>query len=740
MTDSPQAGPAENNSDGQIRNPGILGLELSIVNIHLDELHNDDSLPPEKRQLYLQYYFHQREKFHSRLKTLALQEKVQLCERELAENESAITFARSEAGAAKARERWQQQLRAAALSGGSKNAYEISQIPKSAEEAERAFVGRFESERQNALTALATARSELDTSILLFKSSLKHEAIWNVHLPEINEWERTQEWEQITPKELRPAVKALRKKFDHHAWKVRRSTEVFCYEALHPRGPSLLEAEDAGQYQNFLIAFLGNTGRRLFTGEKFEPPAIFKRYFDAYLAGVKIVTSAIFNELLEIAIQQAQHLACHPIEWTKKHLLMLIRSEKTDVRLWIRAVCDHDSPYRPGDIDESIYWGQWRAPRLVHMEPAGNTLSDPDNAWTRDNVEESQMILEAQGKHFTVLLEVALDKIVDEGHIQFAKQNNRLENRWIQHPEAMATAREYQDQQAKSERSATGSPESDMWPPNSKETRRDFTKFPSELKEASIDPIEINPFPKDHVANDAWAKATRKASEKILRFRAEMLDAAPSPYDMAAHDRWFIRLVVGQFDIWAERYVHVIWTEEMFANFSVWLVTYAEAWLESCKAMEYPPQSIDTCLADLRHHLMSRTEWWKAEARRYLNLQLEAKAQRPTSSPSQVKSKPYEQAKSEGTGRPVGTGLQYPRSETKRVIALQLAKRPGATDAEICFALDEDGAELPKRWQSLVKTRLFAEAYSSPRLRNKVETMISKVRRDMRNGGLLHGK
>ena len=222
---------------------------------------------------------------------------------------------------------------------------------------------------------------------------------------------------------LRPSVKALRKKFNHQAWQVRRSTEVFCYEALHPQGPSQLKPADAPEYQRYLIAFLGETGRRLFTREKFEPPTIFKRYLDAYHTGVKIIISVIFQELLEIATQQAQLLASRPIEWTKRHLQILVRSEKTDVKQWIKAVSDHQHPgYSPEDIDESIYWGQWRAPRFVHMQPAGNMSCDPTHSWIREDVERSQIILESQGAHFVALLDVALDRIVDETHIKFAKQ------------------------------------------------------------------------------------------------------------------------------------------------------------------------------------------------------------------------------------------------------------------------------------------------------------------------------
>jgi chromosome segregation ATPase len=76
--------------------------------------------------------------------------------------------------------------------------------------------------------------------------------------------------------------------------------------------------------------------------------------------------------------------------------------------------------------------------------------------------------------------------------------------------------------------------------------------------------------------------------------------------------------------------------------------------------------------------------------------------------------------------------LNY-RSELKRVISLQFARNPKASDLEICRALDADGAvELPASWTS-GENRLFERAYKDPQKRRKLENTISRVRRDMRN-------
>jgi hypothetical protein len=84
----------------------------------------------------------------------------------------------------------------------------------------------------------------------------------------------------------------------------------------------------------------------------------------------------------------------------------------------------------------------------------------------------------------------------------------------------------------------------------------------------------------------------------------------------------------------------------------------------------------------------------------------------------------------------VSSRLNY-RSSIKRAILAQLIRDPDATDAQVCRALDADGAvDLPKSWQNNPRTRLFFGAYSDSLTRHKVETTISKVRQDWRKQGL----
>jgi hypothetical protein len=85
------------------------------------------------------------------------------------------------------------------------------------------------------------------------------------------------------------------------------------------------------------------------------------------------------------------------------------------------------------------------------------------------------------------------------------------------------------------------------------------------------------------------------------------------------------------------------------------------------------------------------------------------------------------------TARP----LNY-KSELKRSVLVGLTKNADATDLELCRWLDDDGAgELPSSWRSKTNDRSFESAYYDPKHRSKIQVLFSKIRRDMRDKGLL---
>jgi len=81
--------------------------------------------------------------------------------------------------------------------------------------------------------------------------------------------------------------------------------------------------------------------------------------------------------------------------------------------------------------------------------------------------------------------------------------------------------------------------------------------------------------------------------------------------------------------------------------------------------------------------------------------------------------------------------LNYPRSPFSQAIVLCLTRKPTATDKDLCNSIDEEGTcELSEKWAKN-GNRSFVSAYLDPVCRPKIQSAISKVRKDMRDVGML---
>jgi|HubBroStandDraft_4_1064222.scaffolds.fasta_scaffold06723_7 hypothetical protein len=124
-------------------------------------------------------------------------------------------------------------------------------------------------------------------------------------------------------------------------------------------------------------------------------------------------------------------------------------------------------------------------------------------------------------------------------------------------------------------------------------------------------------------------------------------------------------------------------------------------------------------------------EWEHIERRRSFP---EGKPQSKTRSPASGTAEGNQHSKS--LTKPLL--LKY-RSGIKSAILLALTKNPRATDAEVCRLLDADGGEeLPIGWRKRREDRSFFDAYTEASTRRKIEIAISKIRRDLRDRGLLN--
>jgi hypothetical protein len=234
-------------------------------------------------------------------------------------------------------------------------------------------------------------------------------------------------WQDITPKELEPAVIAIRKAFNDASWRCGESARRLCFADLHPTSGNQQPTNPANyldSYKKYLVAAIGDRAREVIARSNQTPSTTFKAYLDLYRIGLIAVIRELFEEALQIGIAQESILKLHPVEWATSHLRILIDGEKSSVQLWIKRVCDmqdHSNvPQGEEELDEVIF--SWRAPRLIRMDPAGNARYDAGTVWEREDESTSQRLLEAQGKMFVLSCHSDLERIADMAHVQLAKR------------------------------------------------------------------------------------------------------------------------------------------------------------------------------------------------------------------------------------------------------------------------------------------------------------------------------
>jgi hypothetical protein len=241
------------------------------------------------------------------------------------------------------------------------------------------------------------------------------------------------DWEKITPEHLMPAVKHIRTSFETEHWKYSQVTRELCYAALHPHVsqlPSLAPYKVAFEVYRQII---GRTA-----GHEFDdllntrtPPSVFKAYFDAYYAGLEVNVRVQFEPMLQIGVANPEDLKILPVDWAKSQLELLINACASSIKRWVKEVCDTQDPANPDmtteDFEERVFWTKWRAPRLIHMQPVGNTPYDHTSVWTREDEARTQQLLAAHSNQFIQYLEIALDKIAGEAHVRVAQSRKHIQ-------------------------------------------------------------------------------------------------------------------------------------------------------------------------------------------------------------------------------------------------------------------------------------------------------------------------
>lgn len=353
--------------------PGLVGVGLSWIKGVIRDLGIDKAIPREERDLLRLYYTREQEKLQWKLRVFGEAEKITALE-------SAIRLDN---------------------------------------EVQKAGTERFEVEE-----ALAKARSELKKASAALEHLCRDDAEWEKHEASARKWQQSRKWQAITPEELQPAVEAIRHKIEHYGfWQSTQSTMKLCFAALHPAQTPNPSAESLAPYKRFLVALLGRRIEGMLLEVDRPAPVVFKSYLDVLEAALKVVIRGGFQEMFEIAKARDDVLGMHPVEWTKRQLDILISAEKSGIRLWIKEVCDALNSSTTASHDDSIFWGNWRAPRFIHMQPAGNTRYDQASVWIREDLMRSEELLEARAGRAIDFLRLDLDESARAAHVEFVKRD-----------------------------------------------------------------------------------------------------------------------------------------------------------------------------------------------------------------------------------------------------------------------------------------------------------------------------
>jgi hypothetical protein len=198
----------------------------------------------------------------------------------------------------------------------------------------------------------------------------------------------------------------------------------------------------------------------------------------------------------------------------------------------------------------------------------------------------------------------------------------------------------------------------------------------------SPDPVQGNPFRAEDPRYGVWEDATRRAEQELHLWNAAGLRAArelPQPQSMEEAQRIVLghygNLVTGKFDIWAKRGIHVVWSDHDIRAFDEWLENYANGWLNIAKELFPPEIETDWLLRELRLLLLGRIEFWKSEARRYVD---EQKLVAASGNDARTKARPTRRAR-------------LPRSvdPRKQQIAVIKARQQKASARNVCSLMDQ---------------------------------------------------
>jgi pyrimidine deaminase RibD-like protein len=107
-------------------------------------------------------------------------------------------------------------------------------------------------------------------------------------------------------------------------------------------------------------------------------------------------------------------------------------SDRLLVTVWIKNVCDKQD-FKPGmtpkEFGEHVFWKDWRAPKLVYMQPSGSLPYNPSTAWSREDEESTGKLLEGLSSRFIQALVFDLERMAGSAHVELAKRGQADDDR-----------------------------------------------------------------------------------------------------------------------------------------------------------------------------------------------------------------------------------------------------------------------------------------------------------------------
>jgi hypothetical protein len=509
------------------------------------------------------------------------------------------------------------------------------------------------------------------------------------------------DWKSITPGALIPGIEHIRKSFQSADWNYSGFTRVLCRSALYPdtKDPDALPL-----YEAAFSEFRKIIGRA--AGEDFDhtrsigtPPSIFRAYFDAYHCGLKAQIGKQFEQIFQVALANVQILDQHPVEWSKAHLGMLIEEQGYDTRVWIRNVCEKQDSSQPMSIldggDEAAVWKDWRAPKLIHMHPAGNTRYDPATAWIYEDAAYSSELLHNRARRFVEFLEIHLEKIVGAASVRYAQQK------------------------PPSVQSTTPVGQVSIYPGD----------FPSEARNQVE--VAILRATKGLAQRRNEVPPVNGDEENLRKYILQVfLVFAEQACALGSQGRWAVDRIRSE-------------ALEFLRLFTIRAYYQSGFDRRGRKLREMISNWNGAILPDVQREFEKSAEWQQFEDELLTvgERQIQVAGTNPPSDKRPI-SKAGRETNSIHPPKDESSQahlLSNYRSELKRGILIQLTRNPRASDLEICHGLDADGAaELPDGWKLKTIDRSFVQAYRDSRLRHRIEIAISRVRTDLRKQGLLN--